>query len=459
VQVKESLGDVTTATLQIDVLAGPLSISTAPNLADGTVGQAYGETISAEGGTGTGYTWSVLGGEFPAGLTLTPTGNPTTLSGTPTVFGRFDFTVQVEDSASNTATLAMQVIVIVAGATDTWPAAFTLAPDRGDCAVFTGSRILQFGGEFGASNGGEVMTPGAGTVAPMTTTNAPTARVEGTGVWTGSEMIVWGGRDLNTYFNTGGRYNPDTDTWTTVTTTGAPSARTQHSAVWTGTEMIIFGGYDGSFTPMDTGAAYDPAADSWRPLAAVPTGFAGRERHAAVWTGTHMIIWGGLDSAGNGMFDGAVYDPVGNSWTLMSTTNAPEVWAHHSAVVWTGSDLFVWGGHYLNAHNDGRRWDPVSNTWSMQGTYHIIRREFAACATSGGVFVWGGLDHFGTFAQNDGELFNFGINNWQAIATPSLIGRFNVKAWWTGRQVIVWGGKDFGFAGANPQSDGAVYTP
>jgi hypothetical protein len=49
VQVMDSLGDVTTATLQIDVLAGPLSISTAPNLADGTVGQAYGETISAEG--------------------------------------------------------------------------------------------------------------------------------------------------------------------------------------------------------------------------------------------------------------------------------------------------------------------------------------------------------------------------------------------------------------------------
>ena len=36
-------------------------------------------------------------------------------------------------------------------------------------------------------------------------TNAPTARVGHTAVWTGSEMIVWGGSDPNT-LNTGGRY-------------------------------------------------------------------------------------------------------------------------------------------------------------------------------------------------------------------------------------------------------------
>lgn len=460
VEVMDSLGATATANLSIDVLATPLTISTTPNMPDATVGVSYSESITGSGGTGAGYTWSVTGGEFPQGLTLGATGTPTTtISGTPTVFGRFDFTVQVEDSGSNIATLAMQIIVVVTATSDSWPTSFSLAPDRGDCAVFTGSRILQFGGEFSASNGGEVMTPGAGTVTAMTTTNAPSARVECTGVWTGSEMIVWGGRDGSTYFNTGGRYNPDTDTWTTVSTTGAPSARTLHSAVWTGTEMIIFGGHDSTFAPFRDGAAYDPAADTWRTLAAFPTGLVGRDRHAAVWTGSEMIIWGGLDNNGDGVFNGAVYDPVGNSWTVMSTTNAPEIWTHQGAVLWTGSDLFVWGGHYMNAQNDGRRWDPTTNNWSMQGTYHIIRREFAACATTDGVFVWGGLDHFGTFAQNDGEFFDYAIDNWGSIATPSLIGRFNVKAYWTGRQVIVWGGKDFGFAGTNPQSDGAVYQP
>src|SRR5206468_7298684 len=61
------------------------------------------------------------------------------------------------------------------------------------------------------------------------TTNAPTARVSHTAVWTGSEMIVWGGFGLHGgYFNTGGRYNPSTDSWTATSTTNAPAARDLH---------------------------------------------------------------------------------------------------------------------------------------------------------------------------------------------------------------------------------------
>src|SRR5205823_51278 len=63
------------------------------------------------------------------------------------------------------------------------------------------------------------------------TTNAPTGRDHHTAVWTGSEMIVWGGFG-GTNLNTGGRYNPSTDSWTaTTTTTNAPTARRIHTAV------------------------------------------------------------------------------------------------------------------------------------------------------------------------------------------------------------------------------------
>jgi len=65
---------------------------------------------------------------------------------------------------------------------------------------------------------------------------APDARDSHTAVWTGSEMIVWGGRAGNISFNTGGRYNPSTDSWTATTTVNAPSARFAHTAVWTGSE-------------------------------------------------------------------------------------------------------------------------------------------------------------------------------------------------------------------------------
>ena len=55
-------------------------------------------------------------------------------------------------------------------------------------------------------------------------------------------MIVWGGNDGIGGENTGGRYNPNTDSWTATSTTNAPSSRVPHTAVWTGSEMIVWGG-------------------------------------------------------------------------------------------------------------------------------------------------------------------------------------------------------------------------
>ena len=62
-------------------------------------------------------------------------------------------------------------------------------------------------------------------------------------MWTGNEMIIWGGSDADgSALNTGGRYNPSSDSWTATSTTGAPDGRDYHTAFWTGSEMIIWGG-------------------------------------------------------------------------------------------------------------------------------------------------------------------------------------------------------------------------
>src|SRR5262249_2534995 len=52
------------------------------------------------------------------------------------------------------------------------------------------------------------------TWTPTSLTNAPTVRASHTAVWTGSEMIVWGGLHIGGVFASGGRYNPSTDSWT-----------------------------------------------------------------------------------------------------------------------------------------------------------------------------------------------------------------------------------------------------
>src|SRR5262249_53199229 len=66
--------------------------------------------------------------------------------------------------------------------------------------------------------------------------------------------IVWGGNQFVT--NTGGRYNPSTDSWTATTTSNAPEPRFWQTAVWTGTEMIVWGGVDAAGRGLATGGRY-----------------------------------------------------------------------------------------------------------------------------------------------------------------------------------------------------------
>jgi len=168
-------------------------------------------------------------------------------------------------------------------------------------------------------------------------TNIPAGRHSHTAIWTGSEMIVWGGYDGNAWLNTGSRYNPSTDSWTATSLTNAPQGRGVHTAVWTGTEMIVWGGWNFPNT-LNTGGKYNPSTDSW--TATSTTNAPGsRYYHTAVWTGSEMIVWGG-----NGDLNtGGRYNPITNSWTVTSTINAPTGrWLH--TAVWTGGQMIVWSG-------------------------------------------------------------------------------------------------------------------
>ena len=115
-----------------------------------------------------------------------------------------------------------------------------------------------------------------------------------TAVWTGNEMVVWGGGP--DYFNTGGRYNPGTNSWAATSTTNAPSAREFHTARWTASDMIVWGGIsNGSY--VNTGGRYNPVTDTWTATSTTNTPSA-RSDHTAVWTGNEMIVWGGQYSNG-----------------------------------------------------------------------------------------------------------------------------------------------------------------
>ena len=82
-------------------------------------------------------------------------------------------------------------------------------------------------------------------------------------------------------------YDPLTDSWKPMRTTGAPSPRKNHAAVWTGREMVVWGGRDGDRFFND-GARYDPATDAWKPVP-LPALLLPRKSMTTVWTGKEMM--------------------------------------------------------------------------------------------------------------------------------------------------------------------------
>lgn len=88
----------------------PVEIATT-SLPGGSVGQAYSQSITATNGA-TPYTWSIVSGSLPPGLSISTSGTPsTTISGTPTTTGTYGFTVQVTDADTGTDTQELSISV------------------------------------------------------------------------------------------------------------------------------------------------------------------------------------------------------------------------------------------------------------------------------------------------------------------------------------------------------------
>jgi hypothetical protein len=87
-------------------------VPVAANLAGGTPGVAYSETINAQGGTSP-YTFTVTSGAVPTGTTLNSSSG--VISGTPSATGTFSFTITVTDSLGYTGSQAFQIIIAAVG--------------------------------------------------------------------------------------------------------------------------------------------------------------------------------------------------------------------------------------------------------------------------------------------------------------------------------------------------------
>jgi N-acetylneuraminic acid mutarotase len=352
-----------------------------------------------------------------------------------------------ERAASGTGTalasgvFTLPVVPLTTCTNDTWRP--TLSPIDGrytHAAVWTGSEMIVWGGYGSSGNlrtGGRYNPATDSWTQTSTGANVPTARSNATAVWTGTQMIVWGGSG-GSYLKTGGRYDPATDSWT-ATSTGAnvPTARQDHTAVWTGTQMIVWGGYYDSY--LNTGGRYDPVTDTWTPTSTGANLPAARMRHTAVWTGTQMVVWGGLNSILN---TGGRYDPATDSWTPTSTgANVPLARYDHTAV-WTGTEMVVWGGVKSQFLNTGGRYNPATDSWTTTSIGVNVpagRYGHTAVWTGSKMIVWGG---YNPSFLNTGGLYDPVTDSWTPTSTGANVptGRQRHTAVWNGTRMVIWGG-------------------
>lgn len=353
---------------------------------------------------------------------------------------------------AHTATLPGAAVL-----TDRWqPLTLMNAPAgrRSHTTVWTGTEVLIWGGETGAggyttTNTGAKYNPISDTWTPISTVNAPSARRDHSAVWTGTEMIVWGGVPGNSgpTLNDGGRYNPQTDTWTPLTTTNAPSARHVQSAIWTGQEMIVWGGGDlGPVIATNTGGRYNPQTDTWTPI--TTSGAPSPRFHMiVVWTGTEMLVWGGSHNccgAAGAVPSGGRYHPQTDTWSPMATGDLDAGFVFQTGV-WTGSELMVWGGYSRSDVfvNTGQRYNPTTDVWTPFSTINAPsgRGYLSSVWTGDELLVWGGYD--GSAFLNTGGRYDPETDTWiptTMVDVPARRGTHTTI--WTGNEVLVWGGFD-----------------
>lgn len=376
-------------------------------------------------------------------------------------------------------------------------------------AVWTGTNMIVWGGYGTYTSPSYVYIKPSGASYSMsadtwTTIAAPpsaltSGRWHHSAVWTGSQMLVWGGLNSTSYTsssyytNTGAAYDPSTNTWpkTLATTTLAP--RYDHVAVWSTTtnEMLIWGGmtYTSTYAPTNDGAAYNPSTDTWTAIPASP--LSPRYRASAVWTGSELIIWGGLSTTSTitGILrDGARYDPKTKVWTKFPDPPAELDGRSDNVQVWSGKELLVFGGvgaavGTSYGRSDGARYLP-GGSWTRMAVPTDDIFASGTVATRAGVQGWYGNGKLwlwsgspapttygsssygspttggGYIAAAGGVSYDPSTDKWTTmdLTDAPTTARSHASVVWTGKEAIIWGGSNYGY-GSTFYADGAIHRP
>ncbi|HEX7452681.1 MAG TPA: kelch repeat-containing protein, partial [Polyangiaceae bacterium] len=240
-------------------------------------------------------------------------------------------------------------------------------------------------------------------------------RTRAASVAMGRSVFIWGGLDNSgNALDTGAIYSPVTDDWVNVVNgLGMLTPRSMATAVWTGSVVIVFGGIDGTGNLLKDAAAYDPQSKLW---SALPSAATARSQPLGFWDGAYAIFWGGATTSGTAIAGAGRFDLT--SWAAASKTGDPGQLLF-PAVGFDGSIVYFLGG-IIN----GTRQDKVFSYTTNTDNWSTLSKSLSARSSAFGVWdgshfvVWGGRDD--SALRNDGKYLSG--STWVsmgAIAAPS----------------------------------------
>ena len=344
---------------------------------------------------------------------------------------------------------------------------------------------------------GSSTVPGTWRKLPAAPFSVPQSTVS---VWTGRQLIAFGRRPVtNPSVDVAESYDPTRHTWNRLSPPSGPRYSPGYKAVWTGKEMLVFGAFHSvAFNPSTgkwrklrgsvpggitlwtgreaigwgggccgdahaSGAAYNPATDTFRKLARSP--LAPSQGPLGVWNGHEVIFFvSGFDPDGKPwparLARAASYDPAKNTWRRIAPL--PD-----TALRFAGSA--VWDGHQVLVVAAGARarstfaYTPTTNHWRRVASLPSARIGATAVWTGTRLLLWGGQNFNSTAYLRNGVAYDPRANRWTTLPAAPLQTRAVPTVAWTGHALIVWGGEIGTPAGTNiaptfPR-DGASFTP
>jgi len=290
-------------------------------------------------------------------------------------------------------------------------------------------------------------------------------------VWTGRELVLWGGYGPAAYLPAGGlragyAYQPATGRWQTLPP--APvSADGTPEGVWTGTDVVVAAPHGGQLQL----AAYRPAAGTWRRLPAPPVAGWSASGFQLTWTGRQLLLYGYPPETPAQARALLQPEPVlaalsadGSRWDVLA---APPSRPQHTrdqgfTTVWSGSRLLVFtqrmqvqqipGGFSLAPGGSTvTSYDPSTSTWITESaTGPAPPLNGTAFWTGRSALLVGGVEctecsrgPAGAGLPLRGGVFDPAAGSWHGLGPPPALNIMPQAVAWAGVLVAVVNASNF----------------